>query len=263
MNHRPDHKQLALECRNLNKSFGGFKAIDDMSLKVETGKITGLIGPNGAGKSTLFNLISGVMRADSGQVRLFGDDITREATYKIARRGLIRTFQLSREMEGMTILENLMLAPQQQTGERMLGLWFKPRTVALEEDEIAAKAEIVLEQINLTAVANEYAGNVSGGQKKLLEIGRVLMIDPSVVLLDEPAAGVNPTLMGLLAESIVRLKEEFGKTILVVEHDMDLIAHLCDRVVVMAEGTFLCDGTFDEVVANKQVPEAYLGIGKA
>ncbi len=250
---------IALDCRDLSKSFGGFKANNGMSLQVETGKITGLIGPNGAGKSTMFNLISGVMRSSSGSVKLFGQDITHEPVHKIARCRLIRTFQLSREMARMTILENLMLAPQAQIGETMRGLWLRKRDVARQEDEIAAKAVDVLEQVNLSHVADEYAGNVSGGQKKLLEIGRVLMIDPQVVLLDEPAAGVNPTLMGLLGDTIVRLKEEFGKTVLVVEHDMDLIAQLCDRVVVMAEGTYLTDGTFAEVAGNKQVIDAYLG----
>jgi branched-chain amino acid transport system ATP-binding protein len=248
-----------LSCRNLSKSFGGFKAINDMSLDVSQGKITGLIGPNGAGKSTMFNLISGVMPASSGTVTLYGEDITREPVYKIARRGLIRTFQLSREMAKMTILENLMLAPQHQLGETMQGLWTKFRAVSHQEDEIATKALEVLDQINLTHVADEYAGNVSGGQKKLLEIGRVLMIDPKIVLLDEPAAGVNPTLMGLLADTIILLKDEFGKTVLIVEHDMDLIAKLCDHVVVMATGSFLCQGTFQEVTSDKQVLEAYLG----
>ena len=250
---------VLLECRGLSKSFGGFKAINNMSLDVEEGKITGLIGPNGAGKSTMFNLISGVLRSDSGYVKLFGQDITKEPIHQIARRGLIRTFQLSREMAKMTILENLMLAPQMQIGEEMRGIWFRRPEVKKQDAEIAARAEEVLEQVNLTQVANEYAGNVSGGQKKLLEIGRVLMIDPNVVLLDEPGAGVNPTLMGLLADTIVRLKDEYGKTVLIVEHDMDLIAKLCDRVVVMSEGAFLCDGTFEEVTSNKEVLEAYLG----
>ncbi len=251
--------KILLECRNLSKSFGGFRCINGMSLDVEEGKITGLIGPNGAGKSTMFNLISGVLRSESGHVKLFGEDITREPVAKIARRGLIRTFQLSREMAKMTILENLMLAPQRQIGEDMRNLIFNSPRIAGQDREIAARAQDVLKQVNLTQVANEYAGNVSGGQKKLLEIGRVLMIDPEIVLLDEPAAGVNPTLMGLLSETILRLKEEFGKTLLVVEHDMDLIAKLCDRVVVMSEGAFLCDGTFEEVTSNKKVLEAYLG----
>ena len=250
---------VIVSCEGLSKSFGGFRAINGMSLDVEEGGITGLIGPNGAGKSTMFNLISGVLRADAGTVRLYGEDITREPVYKIARRGLIRTFQLSREMARMTIMENLMLAPARQTGETMHGLWFNQAAVRRQEEEIANQAEIVLAQINLSHVADEYAGNVSGGQKKLLEIGRVLMIDPKVVLLDEPGAGVNPTLMGLLSDTIVRLKEDYGKTVLIVEHDMDLIARLCDRVVVMAAGSFLCDGSFEEVAANEQVLEAYLG----
>ncbi len=248
-----------LECHKLSKSFGGFNAINSMSLAVEEGAITGLIGPNGAGKSTLFNLISGVLRADSGHVSLYGQDITNRAVHLIARSGLIRTFQLSREMARLTILENLMLAPQMQLGESLRGLFFDAAAVVRQEAEIADRAEIVLSQINLTKMANEYAGNVSGGQKKLLEIGRALMIDPKIILLDEPGAGVNPTLMGLLSDTIAKLKEEHGKTILIVEHDMDLIARLCDHVVVMAEGAFLCDGTFDTVVSNQLVLEAYLG----
>ncbi len=250
---------IVLSCHDLSKSFGGFKAINGMSLDVEEGKITGLIGPNGAGKSTMFNLISGVMRSETGSVKLFGKDVTKLPVHKIARRGLIRTFQLSREMARMTILENLMLAPQQQIGESMRGLWLNNSGLNEREDDIASRADQVLQQVNLTHVANEYAGNVSGGQKKLLEIGRVLMIDPDIVLLDEPGAGVNPTLMGLLSDVIVQLKEEHGKTVLIVEHDMDLIAKLCDHVVVMSEGAFLCDGTFAEVAGNNLVLEAYLG----
>lgn len=254
---------IVLSCDNLSKSFGGFKAINGMSLDVAEGKITGLIGPNGAGKSTMFNLISGVMRSETGSVKLYGKDVTKLPIHQIARRGLIRTFQLSREMAKMTILENLMLAPQQQIGETMRGLWTNNSGIDQQEDEIAARADEVLKQINLAHVANEYAGNVSGGQKKLLEIGRVLMIDPEIVLLDEPGAGVNPTLMGLLSDVIVQLRQEYGKTVLIVEHDMDLIAKLCDHVVVMSEGAFLCDGSFDEVAGNDLVLEAYLGGGAA
>ena len=256
---QPDSGNIVLSCHNLSKSFGGFKAVNGMSLDVAEGKITGLIGPNGAGKSTMFNLISGVMRSETGSVKLFGDDITKLPVHQIARRGLIRTFQLSREMARMTILENLMLAPQQQKGESMRKLWTNNSGITGQEEEIAARADDVLKQVNLTHVANEYAGNVSGGQKKLLEIGRVLMIDPDIVLLDEPGAGVNPTLMGLLSDVIVNLKHEHGKTVLIVEHDMDLIARLCDHVVVMSEGAFLCDGTFQEVASNELVLEAYLG----
>lgn len=248
-----------LTCRDLSKSFGGFKAINGMSLDVQEGKITGLIGPNGAGKSTMFNLISGVLRSQTGSVRLYGQDITKKAIHEIALSGLIRTFQLSREMAKMTIIENLMLAPQQQIGETMRGLWLNAAKVKRRDEEIAEKAHQVLKQVNLAHVADEYAGNVSGGQKKLLEIGRVLMIDPKVILLDEPGAGVNPTLMGLLCDVIARLKSEHNKTVLIVEHDMDLIARLCDHVVVMSEGAFLCEGSFKEVAGNKDVLEAYLG----
>lgn len=252
-------ENIVLACDNLSKSFGGFKAINGMSLDVSKGTITGLIGPNGAGKSTMFNLISGVMRSETGSVKLFGNDVTRLPIHKIARRGLIRTFQLSREMARMTILENLMLAPQLQIGESMRNLWLNNSGIKQQEEQITERAIEVLKQINLTLVANEYAGNVSGGQKKLLEIGRVLMIDPEIILLDEPGAGVNPTLMGLLSDVIVQLRDEHKKTVLIVEHDMDLIARLCDHVVVMSEGAYLCDGSFDEVANNSLVLQAYLG----
>ncbi len=252
-------EEAVLECGGLSKSFGGIHAVRDMSLEVRPGLITGLIGPNGAGKSTLFNLISGVMRPDKGEVRLFGEDISGLRPHKIARKGMIRTFQLSREMARLTVLENLMLAPQRQEGEHLASLWFKAGQVRKEECKIEARALIVLDQIDLTHVRGEYAGNLSGGQKKLLELGRALMIDPEIILLDEPGAGVNPALMGRLSDMIARLHAEHGKTILIVEHDMDLIAKLCHRVVVMAEGSHLIEGSFDEIAADKRVIEAYLG----
>ncbi|MHA1601074.1 MAG: ABC transporter ATP-binding protein [Alphaproteobacteria bacterium] len=252
-------RDVVLECTGLSKSFGGIHAVCDMALEVRPGLITGLIGPNGAGKSTLFNLISGVLRPDTGEVRLFGERISGLRPHKIARKGMIRTFQLSREMARLTVLENLMLAPQRQLGEHLASLWFKAGQVRDEERQIEARAWTVLDQIDLVQVCDEYAGNLSGGQKKLLELGRALMIDPAIILLDEPGAGVNPALMGRLADMIARLHAEHGKTILIVEHDMDLIAKLCHRVVVMAEGSLLVEGTFDEVAADQRVIEAYLG----
>ncbi|MFQ5467116.1 MAG: ABC transporter ATP-binding protein [Kiloniellaceae bacterium] len=251
--------EAVLECSGLSKSFGGIHAVRNMALRVRPGLITGLIGPNGAGKSTLFNLISGVLRPDMGEVRLFGEEISGLRPYKIARKGMIRTFQLSREMARLTVLENLMLAPQGQLGEHLASLWFKAGRVRDEERRIEAQAWAVLDQIDLAQVRDEYAGNLSGGQKKLLELGRALMIDPEIILLDEPGAGVNPALMGLLSDMILRLQAEHGKTILIVEHDMDLIAKLCHRVVVMAEGRHLVEGSFDEVAADRRVIEAYLG----
>ncbi len=256
----PDDKDSVLECRGLSKAFGGLVAVDDMSLKVQRGTITGLIGPNGAGKSTLFNLVSGVIRADHGEALLFGEDITRLKPYKIARKGMIRTFQLSREMSGMTVLENIMLAAQNQIGEKLIPVFTRPAAIRLQEQEILTRAREVLDMVKLTHVCDEYAGNLSGGQKKLLELARALMINPDLILLDEPAAGVNPSLMGLLMETIAKLNQETGKTFLIVEHDMELVKALCHHVVVMAQGRHLIEGSFHQVTHDAKVMEAYLGV---
>jgi len=259
MNRVGPKSEAILSCRDLHKSFGGVAAVDGMTLDVAPGGITGLIGPNGAGKSTLFNIVSGVIAAQEGTVHLFGQDVTGLKPHKIARRGMIRTFQLSREMTRLTVLENLMLAPQNQAGEKLSAVFFSRPLVRRQEEENFARAKDVLETVNLTKVMDEYAGNLSGGQKKLLELARALMIDPRLILLDEPAAGVNPALMGLLMETIETLNKEAGKTFLIVEHDMDLVARLCGHVVVMAEGRHLTEGTFDEVTRDARVMEAYLG----
>ncbi|MBO6815866.1 MAG: ABC transporter ATP-binding protein [Rhizobiaceae bacterium] len=250
---------VMLQAKNLSRSFGGIHAVRDMSIDVEQGSITGLIGPNGAGKSTLFNLLSGVIRPHSGQVTYNGNDITKLAPYLRARQGLIRTFQLSREFGRMTVLENLMLSPQQQLGEKLWPVFSRPQAVRERDREIYERAEEVLEISRLEPLRDAYAADLSGGQKKLLELARTLMIDCDLILLDEPGAGVNPALMKTLTDMIRRLNTEHGKTFLLVEHDMDLIAQLCDPVVVMAQGAHLMSGTFDEVRADQTVIEAYLG----
>lgn len=248
-----------LHASGLSRRFGGVHAVQDMSLDVPKGSITGLIGPNGAGKSTLFNLLSGVIRPNSGQITYKGQDITALPPYRRARAGLIRTFQLSREFGRMTVLENLMLSPQQQLGENLWPIFATPAAVRERDRAVYARAEEVLEISALGPLRDTYAADLSGGQKKLLELARTLMIDCDLILLDEPGAGVNPALMKTLTDMIRRLNTEHGKTFLLVEHDMDLIAQLCDPVVVMAQGTHLMSGTFDDVRADQTVIDAYLG----
>jgi branched-chain amino acid transport system ATP-binding protein len=248
-----------LSATDLSRSFGGVHAVRDMGIEVQEGSITGLIGPNGAGKSTLFNLLSGVIRPQSGTVLYNGEDITTLAPFRRARRGMIRTFQLSREFGRLTVLENLMLSPQMQLGERLWPLFSRPRAVARADAAVYERAQEVMEVAALTPLRDTYAMDLSGGQKKLLELARTLMIDCDLILLDEPGAGVNPALMGTLTEMIRSLNTDHCKTFLVVEHDMDLIARLCDPVIVMTEGTFLTQGVFDTIREDPRVIEAYLG----
>ena len=251
--------EIVLQGQNLSRSFGGVNAVNGMDMALRRGTITGLVGPNGAGKSTLCHLLSGVVQPNSGRVELFGVDVTQLATHERAHRGMVRSFQLAREFGAMTVLENLMLAPQGQSGETLSALFFKPREVLRQERQIYDRACEVLQLSKLAALRNEYAGNLSGGQKKLLELGRCLMTDCPVILLDEPGAGVNPALMGLLTEMIRALNRDHGKTFLIVEHDMDFIARLCDPVIVMAEGRLLVEGSFGQVKRDPRVIEAYLG----
>lgn len=250
---------VILSANGLSRRFGGVQAVHDMKIDVATHSITGLIGPNGAGKSTLFNLLSGVVRPQTGTVWYNGTNITRLAPFRRARLGMIRTFQLSREFGRLTVLENLMLSPQLQLGEDMWPLFMRGRDVARADAAIYARALEVLDIATLTPLRDVYASDLSGGQKKLLELARTLMIDCDLILLDEPGAGVNPALMGTLTEMILRLNRDHGKTFLIVEHDMDLIARLCDPVVVMTEGTFLTSGTFQTIREDPRVIEAYLG----
>jgi len=250
---------VMLSANGLSRRFGGIQAVSNMGLEVEAGSITGLIGPNGAGKSTLFNLLSGVIRPQTGKVLYKGQDVTRLAPFKRARLGMIRTFQLSREFGRLTVLENLMLSPQQQLGEKLFPLFARPGAVAQADADVYERALEVMDIAALTPLRDKYAADLSGGQKKLLELARTLMIECDLILLDEPGAGVNPALMGTLMEMIQRLNTDYGKTFLIVEHDMDLIGKLCDPVVVMTEGSFLSAGPFEQIREDPRVIEAYLG----
>ena len=248
-----------LEVQKLEKSFGGLTAVDGCSLTVEEGSITGLIGPNGAGKTTLFNLITGHYKPDRGKIIFQGDAIESLAPHQIFRKKLYRTFQITREFAQMSVLENLMIMPEHQVGEKIWNTWFRLSQVKKQERAIVDKALEVLEFVELIDLKNEYAGSLSGGQKKLLEIARSMMADPKIVLLDEPGAGVNPTLMKKLIANIETLRDEKGITFLLIEHDMDLVMNLCDPVIVMSEGKKLAEGTADEIKSNEEVLEAYLG----
>jgi branched-chain amino acid transport system ATP-binding protein len=248
-----------LEVRDIVVDFEGLRALDGASLEVRRGSITGLIGPNGAGKTTLFNVVSGFYEPRAGRVYLDGDDITALPPNRIFQRGLSRTFQIPREHASMSVLENLMLVPRGQSGESFTWSLFRPGRVRAEEREHQTRAEQVLEFLDLSHLAHEYARNLSGGQKKLLELARTLMADPQIVLLDEPGAGVNPTLMGRLRENIERLNREHDITFLIIEHDMDLIMRLCNPIIVMSEGRYLMEGPPDAVRSDARVLEAYLG----
>ncbi|MDX1609920.1 MAG: ABC transporter ATP-binding protein [Halofilum sp. (in: g-proteobacteria)] len=248
-----------ISIQDIVKTFGGLRAVDGCSFDVGEGTITGLIGPNGAGKTTLFNIVAGFLRPDSGRVLLADEDVTHMPPHQRFHRGLVRTFQIPHEFGGMTVLENLMLVPAGQHGESVAEVLLRPGRVRRQEREVRERAQDVLEFLQLTHVRDQLAGNLSGGQKKLLELGRTMMTDARVVLLDEPGAGVNRTLLAKLAEDIRRLNRERGYTFCIIEHDMDLIAELCDPVVVMAQGSVLMQGTMTEVRANEEVLAAYLG----
>jgi branched-chain amino acid transport system ATP-binding protein len=250
-----------IEVQNLKMHFGGIHAVDDVSLSLATGQITGLIGPNGAGKTTLFNVIAGHYKPTSGHVYLDGEDITGLAPHQLFAKGMLRTFQIAHEFSTLTVRENLMMVPGNQSGERLIDAWLRPARVKAEEELIRHKAEDVIRFLEISHVADELAGNLSGGQKKLLELGRTMMTDAKIVFLDEVGAGVNRTLLNTLGDAIVRLNKERGYTFCMIEHDMDFIGRLCETVIVMAEGHVLATGTAAEVTSNEQVIEAYLGRG--
>ena len=250
-----------IEVQNLRMQFGGIRAVDDVSLTIEAGRITGLIGPNGAGKTTLFNVIAGHYQPTAGRVLLDGADITGLAPHQLFAKGLLRTFQIAHEFATLTVRENLMMVPPRQSGETLLGTWLRPGQVRAEEEAVRAKADDVIRFLQIEAVADELAGNLSGGQKKLLELGRTMMTEAKIVFLDEVGAGVNRTLLNTLGDAILRLNRERGYTFCMIEHDMDFIGRLCDPVIVMAEGRVLAQGSAAEVIANEQVIEAYLGRG--
>ena len=250
-----------LEIKNLNKSFGGLKAVNTVNLEVDKGSITGLIGPNGAGKTTLFNTIAGLYAPDNGEVFLEEKNIAGLKPHELFSMGVLRTFQIAHEFASLTVLENLMMVPGNQRGEKLIYALFDDKTVKKEEEEIRAKAIEVIEFLNLKHLTQEIAGNLSGGQKKLLELGRTMMVEANLVLLDEVGAGVNRTLLNEISDAILRLNKERNYTFFVIEHDMDLIEKICDPVIVMAEGSVLFEGKFADVKSNEEVIEAYLGRG--
>ncbi len=245
----------------LHKSFGGVKAVNGTTLEIAERSITGLIGPNGAGKTTLFNVIAGHYPPTTGRVWLDTEDITGLRPHELFDRNLLRTFQIAHEFSTLTVRENLMMVPGSQSGERLLDTWFRPSKVRQEEEAIREKADDVIEFLEISHVADELAGNLSGGQKKLLELGRTMMVDAKIVFLDEVGAGVNRTLLNSIGDAIHRLNQERGYTFCMIEHDMDFISRMCDPVICMAEGAVLAKGTADEVKGNEQVIEAYLGTG--
>ncbi len=246
---------------DVHKHFGGFHAVDGSSLHIKEGSITGLIGPNGAGKTTLFNVVAGVLKPTSGKVLMQGEDITGLPPHELFHKGLLRTFQIAHEFSSMTVRENLMMVPPGQSGETLWNTWVGRANIRRQEEELRDKADGVLEFLTIDHLADEKAGNLSGGQKKLLELGRTMMVDAKVVFLDEVGAGVNRTLLNTIGDAILRLNQERGYTFCMIEHDMDFIGRLCDPVIVMAEGRVLAEGTIDEIKANEQVIEAYLGTG--
>jgi neutral amino acid transport system ATP-binding protein len=248
-----------LEVSNVIRTFGGLRAVDDASLEVEPGSITALIGPNGAGKSTLFNVVSGFVAADRGTVRFEGRRIDRDAPHRIAQRGLVRTFQVPRALTRLSVLDNVLLAASKHPGERLSGLVFSTRHTRTRERRARERATELLELVRLDRYAADYAGVLSGGQRKLLDFARVLMAEPRLVLLDEPMAGVNPALGRQLVEHVLQLRKDVGLTFLFVEHALDVVMEASDRVIVMNEGRVIATGTPAEVRADARVVDAYLG----
>ena len=250
-----------IEVKSVSKQFGGVHAVDNASISIANGSITGLIGPNGAGKTTLFNIIAGNLKPSSGSILLDGEDVTGLPPHELFGKGLLRTFQLAHEFSTLTVLENLMMVPGDQSGEDLLNAWLSFGEVRRQEAAIRERAMEVIDFLNLSHLAQELAGNLSGGQKKLVELGRTMMVDAKVVLLDEVGAGVNRSLLREIGDAIIRLNKERGYTFCMIEHDMDFIGRLCDPVIVMAEGAVLAEGTAKEVRSNEAVIEAYLGRG--
>ena len=255
---KDNQQNFLLSASGLYKRFGGIKAVNNAQIHLKQGSITGLIGPNGAGKTTLFNLLSNFITPDEGKVILDGEPIHNFQPHQIAQQGMVRTFQVARVLSRLSVLENMLLAPQQQTGENFFQVWLQSKRIRKEEIDNKERAMSILESVGLVEKARDYAGALSGGQRKLLEIARALMINPKLILLDEPAAGVNPTLIGQICEHIINWNKQ-GISFLIIEHNMDVIMSLCDRVWVLAEGSNLAEGTPEEIQNNPTVLEAYLG----
>jgi neutral amino acid transport system ATP-binding protein len=255
----PAKNGAIFEAENVVKRFGGIRAVNGATMKVQRGSITALIGPNGAGKTTFFNLITGFYRADMGAVNFDGVEIAGKPPYAIARLGMVRTFQITKALAAMPVIDNMMLAAPNQPGEKLRNIVFRPAKSRAREKEVREEAMELLEVFNLTKLADAYAGTLSGGQRKLLDLARVLMLEPSLVLLDEPMAGVSPALRVELLEHILAVRRDRKITFLIVEHDLDFVMRAADRVVVMNEGRVLVVGAPDEVRTNEQVVDAYLG----
>jgi ABC-type branched-subunit amino acid transport system ATPase component len=260
MSARADQVQtsIVLSVRDVALRFGGLRALDGVSFDVAPGRVTGLVGPNGAGKTTLFNVVSGLYRADTGTITYAGHRIERERPHRIAQLGLVRTFQIARGFPALTVFEHLMVYGGQQPGERLLSAITGSAALRRREQELAEKALAIAGRLRLSHVIDNRVTDLSGGQKKLLEIGRALMADPGLILFDEPAAGVNPTLAEEIGDELLALAAD-GISILLIEHDMALIERICQHVIVMARGRTLAEGSFDEVRENREVQDAYLG----
>ena len=250
-----------IRVENLHMHFGGIRAVNGTSLTIEQNAITGLIGPNGAGKTTLFNVIAGAYQPTSGNVYLDNEEITGLTPHELFKKGLLRTFQIAHEFSTLTVLENLMMVPDKQPGEQLVDAWFRQSQVRAYERKVRERAREVIDFLEISHLERELAGNLSGGQKKLLELGRTMMVDAKIVFLDEVGAGVNRTLLKTIGSSIHRLNQEHGYTFCMIEHDMEFITRMCDPVIVMAEGRLLAQGTAKEVKSNEEVIEAYLGTG--
>tara|TARA_B100000900_G_scaffold108057_1_gene89955 strand:- start:2741 stop:3493 length:753 start_codon:yes stop_codon:yes gene_type:complete len=248
-----------IEIKNVSKSFGGIKAVNDVSLSIKQGSITGLIGPNGAGKTTLFNIIAGLYHADVGEITFEKTSISGLRSDQLFEKGILRTFQIAHEFENLSVRENLMMVPGNQIGENILHTWISRKKIKQQEKTNYEKASEVMKFLNLDHIENDRAGSLSGGQKKLLELGRTMMVDAKLVLLDEVGAGVNKTLLKKIGQSIKTLNSELGYTFFMIEHDIDFISSLCDPVIVMTEGSVLTEGQVEDIKNDDRVIEAYLG----
>jgi len=257
LNSKNDSPILSL--LNVRRYFGGIKAVDGVSFDVAPNSITGLIGPNGAGKTTLFNLISGFYKPDQGEIYFQGERINGLSLHQTFHKGLCRTFQISRELKLMTVLENVMLVPPAQQGENLLKSWFLQKAVRKQEIELRDKALKSLESVSLLHLKDEYAGNLSGGQKRLLELARSMMASPTMIMFDEPGAGVNPSERRTLASRIRQLVQDQGITVLLIGHEMELVMDVCDPIIVLDRGRLLTEGSPEQVRSDKRVLEVYLG----